>query len=170
MAIYIGSQKIKPSGISKIYVGTTLVYKKQSWHTVWSGSRKIGVKWKTTSTGSNTTSGTGSMFSSGLNPGVTTKITFSLSNVNTSDSNLTKKGTQTGTFTLTSPVEFTSAALGQDLIYGLIYYTGATSLKFNFSLNSTSNGGCSVWIGNISGYSSYGRESYITVTKIEQYY
>ena len=44
MAIYNGTNKVNMSGISKVYVGSQLVYQKvkQEWHTVWNGTFECG--------------------------------------------------------------------------------------------------------------------------------
>ena len=38
MAIYNGTQNVNISGIGKVYVGSQLVYQKQDWHTIYTGS------------------------------------------------------------------------------------------------------------------------------------
>lgn len=143
------------------------------WHTLWSGSHKFGVKWKDDYYGTHTKTGEGTFISSGLQPNVLTKVTFTLQDVNTNTSYFSALGATTGlTDSLTSPVEFTATVLGGNLMSGLIYYTGASgaSIRYEFTITSTANGGATISIPNIYGYSAYGRESYMTITKIEQYY
>jgi hypothetical protein len=165
-----------PSGdVKQISIGGVVVWKKSSgeWHTVWSGTRKFGVKWKTSSTGTNTKTGTGTFMSSGLQPNVLTKVTFTLQNVNTSTSYFSALGSSSGlTDSLSSPVEFTSTTLGGNLMSGLIYYTNisGSGIRFEFTITSTSNGGATIAIPNIYNYNAFGREAYMTITKIEQFY
>ena len=42
MPIYVGNQKVAPSGVTKMYVGTNLVYQEQSagWHTIFEGTKE----------------------------------------------------------------------------------------------------------------------------------
>lgn len=44
MALYVGTNKVNPSGIGKVYVGTNLVYQAApvgTWHTIWTGSQTV---------------------------------------------------------------------------------------------------------------------------------
>lgn len=168
MPIYVGNTKIDPSGIEKVYVGSQLVYQKQTaqWHTVWSGSQNFGAYW--TSSSGVKFGNSAIVSSSDLRAGVLTKITFTKQNIHSS-SRFTKEGTSSSSITVTSPVEFTSAALGQDLLYGKLVLNQKTSCYFNFSVYTGGNGSMGIWIGTVSGSNT----NYIcsmTITKIEQYY
>ena len=42
MPIYVGNQKVAPSGVTKMYVGSNLVYQEQTagWHTIFEGTKE----------------------------------------------------------------------------------------------------------------------------------
>lgn len=79
MAVYNGTQKVKLSGISKIYNGTQLVYQKDQpqWHTIYSGTADLYVanngtsSWTRNNPGTLVTAGTANLSSTKF------RITFS---------------------------------------------------------------------------------------------
>lgn len=160
-----------PEGdVKSISIGGVVVWQKpqeQSWHTIWSGSKSFGV---TFNGNSGTPSGTGDLVStSTLKAGVPTKITFTTSAINSS-SKITRRGTSSGSWSVTSPQEFTSAALGQDLLFGNIYHSSTLYCSYNFSLYTDGNGKIGIWIGNINSSTTSLKSCDITLKKIEQYY
>ena len=150
----------------------TLTIVAASWHTVWSGSKQFGVTWKTSSSGSNTITGNGTLVStSSLQPNVLTRLTFTKTNVSNSSEVVHYSNNSDNLHeSFSSPLEFTNGTLGQDLVYALVKNSSSTSLSFNFSIWTHSGSSIGIWIGNISGYNVNPITSYVTLTKIEQYY
>lgn len=146
----------------------TITVTSATWHTIWSGTKTANVLFDASHAG--TAYGTGDIVStSSLRAGVPTKITFTKDNL-ASSSKITKRGTSSGSWNVSSPQEFTSAAIGQDLLYMNLVASASSNCKHSLSVYSKTGGKIGIWIGNISGTGSNYPQTTFTLKKIEQYW
>ncbi len=176
MAIYNGTQKVKLSGIAKVYVGNQLVYQKvvPQWHTIWEGNKTITAKSKTISGTSDNFCQTAA--DTGNSPQI--RITYTtlsgaasspavikyFNNSTSTTPNTTTKPASPVTITLDSAA--TVYALG---VNSLTSYVGSNSVF----LVKTNNGTSSCYLslkGEYIANPSVSNISKMEITKIEQYY
>lgn len=172
MPIYVGIQKINPSGIEKIYVGTQLVYQKTIVLT------SITISGQTTSLARGSTFSFGGTvtahYSNGTTANVTSQSTFSGYNMNTAGTytvtvSYTENSiTKTTTYTLTvtkawsqiwsgSKSKTVSTSTGDNVNVYTSTLTGSQTLRVTYS--SSGSGGNS---GSVNVYRSNGSTTWST--------
>lgn len=173
MAIYNGTQKVKPSGVSKVYVGSQLVYQGKGWHTIYEGS------WSKTWTSSTSTGTTNICSLTNSNEPMKLRITATLSGnfynprgtitwigeSSTSFSGLPQTFTNKETVKTSSGVPGSTARTILTINCYRNNYTQISSL-FRLEIPANSN----TFIFNLVSKSMESNSLTLTVTKIEQYY